>query len=132
MTAVRKQFVYFLLTGGFAAGVNFFSRIVLSHWMSFSAAIVVAYLFGMLTAFVLNRVFVFHDAANALHHQIFWFSVVNLVAVVQTLAVSLLLARLMFPRIGFHWHSDTVAHAVGVIVPVLTSFLGHRRFTFRS
>jgi putative flippase GtrA len=128
----RRQFILFVLTGGFAALVNFASRILFSHWMSFIAAIVLAYLCGMLTAFVLNRLVVFREAKNALHHQVFWFTIVNLAAVVQTLIVSLLLAEWVLPHIGLHWHPETVAHAIGVAVPVLTSFIGHRHLSFRS
>ena len=50
---LSRQFVLFLATGGFAALVNFGSRILLSHWLSFSWAVVLAYLAGMGTAFVL-------------------------------------------------------------------------------
>jgi hypothetical protein len=42
-----RQFAVFLLTGGLAALVNFGSRIVYSHWMGYSAAILVAYLTGI-------------------------------------------------------------------------------------
>ena len=28
--------------------------------------------------------------------------------------------------------TETVAHAIGVAVPVLTSFVGHKKLTFRS
>lgn len=128
----RKQFLYFVLTGGIAAAVNFGSRIVLNHWMSYATAITVAYLIGMLTAFVLNRLFVFKETTNPLHHQAFWFTVVNLAAVLQTLLVSLSLARLLFPAIHFQWHPDTVAHAFGVAFPVLTSYVGHKHLSFRN
>jgi putative flippase GtrA len=129
---MNRQFLYFLITGGLAACVNFFSRILLSFWFSYSTAIVIAYLFGMTTAFLLNKVFVFRKADNALHHQLFWFCVVNLAAVLQTLVVSLLLVELIFPSIGFHWHVETTAHAIGVAVPVVTSFFGHKKLSFRN
>jgi len=130
--ADRKQFLGFVVAGGVAAIVNVGSRIILNRWMPYSAAIVVAYTFGMLTAFTLNRLFVFRDTVNPLHHQAFWFTVVNLAAVAQTLVVSLLLARWLFPAIGFRWHIDTVAHACGVAAPLITSFIGHKRLTFRE
>lgn len=129
---MNRQFVYFILTGGVAACVNFFSRILLSAWLPYSSAIIVAYLFGMVTAFVLNKLLVFRDANNALHHQVFWFCIVNLAAVLQTLTVSLLLVDIAFPRLGFHWHPETVAHAIGVAVPVVTSFVGHKKLSFRT
>ena len=129
---MNRQFLHFLVAGGLAACVNFFSRIWLNIWMPYSVAIIAAYVLGMVTAFILNRLLVFRDAGNALRHQLLWFTVVNLAAVLQTLIVSLLLARVAFPWLGFHWHDETMAHAFGVVVPVLTSFIGHKKLTFRS
>ena len=129
---IPAQLVRFILAGGTAAAANFGSRILLSRWLSYEAAIVVAYLIGMLTAFVLNRAFVFAQVENTLRSQVSWFIAINLAAVLQTLLISLLLARVLFPAIGMEFHPETLAHAVGVAVPVITSYLGHRRFTFRS
>jgi len=124
--------VRFLLAGGFAAGVNFLSRILLGKWMPYVSSIVLAYLIGMATAFVMNRLFVFSNAKNALHSQIFWFAAVNLAAIVQTIAVSLFLANVVFPKIGLFWHPETVAHAFGVLVPVVTSYIGHKHLSFKG
>jgi len=129
---INRQFGLFLVAGGLAACVNFFSRMLLSHWLSYSVAIVMAYLLGMITAFVLNRLLVFRQVIHSMRHQVFWFTVVNLAAVLQTLAISLLLAEWLFPRIGFVWHPETVAHAFGVAVPVVTSFAGHKYLSFRG
>ncbi len=57
---------------------------------------------------------------------------VNLAEVLQTLLVSLLLTNIVFPHIGFAWHIETVAHAIGVTVPIATSFVGHKKLSFRS
>jgi len=129
---MNKQFVLFIVAGGIAACVNFFSRMLLSHWLAYSAAIVVAYVLGMITAFVLNRLLVFKQVSHSIRHQVFWFTMVNLAAVLQTLTISLLLAEWVFPRIGLVWHPETVAHAVGVAVPVVTSFVGHKYLSFKS
>jgi putative flippase GtrA len=128
----HRQFLLFLVIGGFAALVNVASRIAFSHWMTYSIAIVAAYLCGMITAFVLNRAIVFREASNALKHQLFWFTVINLLAVAQTLLVSLVLADYAFPYIHLDWHRETVAHAIGVAVPVLSSFFGHKYLSFKS
>jgi putative flippase GtrA len=127
-----RQFLLFLITGGLAALVNFFSRIAFSHWVDYTPAIILAYGCGMVTAFALNRLFVFRHSINRLHHQMLWFTVVNLFAVAQTILVSLLLAEYVFPRMGMTWRAETVAHAIGVLVPVATSFLGHKHLTFRT
>lgn len=126
-----SQFALFILVGGTAAAVNFGSRIVFSLWLGYTAAIALAYLLGMTTAFILNRLFVFRGTTTALHHQVMWFVVVNLLAVTQTLTISLLLAQWLLPAIGWTWQRELCAHAVGVAVPVVTSYIGHKKLSFR-
>jgi putative flippase GtrA len=125
------RFFKFLAVGGFSAAVNFFSRIAFSHYMRYSVAIVFAYLLGMVTAFVLNRLLVFRHTSNPLLVQASWFIVVNAIALLQTLGISLILVRWGLPWVGWNWQPELVAHAVGVTVPVVTSYFGHKRFSFR-
>lgn len=128
---ISRRFILFVLAGGTAAVVNFGSRIVLSTWMDYVPAITVAYCLGMATAFVLNKIFVFQaDGAARLHRQIGWFVAVNLAAVLQTIAISLLLVRVVLPAIGVHAHVETIAHAIGIAVPVVTSYFGHKYLSF--
>ena len=123
--------VRFLLAGGTAALINFCMRMLLSNYVHYAIAIVLAYFCGMATAFVLNRRFVFRDWTNRLHQQIAWFVTVNAVALLQTLAVSLLLADAVLPMLGITWHAEEIAHAAGILVPIFTSYLGHKKWTFR-
>ncbi|CTP82874.1 hypothetical protein A6R71_02155 [Xanthomonas translucens pv. arrhenatheri] len=127
-----RKFIKFLLAGGTAAAANFGSRILLGQVMPYTWSIVVAYLIGMLTAFVLNRMFVFEAASTGLRHQAIWFTLINIAAVLQTLACSLVLARWMFPAMGMRFHPETLAHAIGVAVPVFTSYFGHKALTFKE
>jgi putative flippase GtrA len=131
-TFVSKEFLMFLLTGGFAAVVNWGSRIVYNFWMPFSAAIGVAYITGMITAFILAKLFVFKTSTQSTGRSAFFFVLVNLVAALQTWAVSIGLAYYLFPRIGMTWHDRDLAHLVGVAVPVFTSYIGHKRLTFKE
>lgn len=126
-----RQFVAFLVTGGLAAAVNFGSRILYNQWMGFSAAIVLAYITGMVTAFVLARLFVFRNSQRALHHSALYFVLVNGVAVLQTWAISLLLADWLLPALGVRQYMHELAHAAGVVVPVFTSYLGHKHLSFK-
>ena len=132
MTASRlpARFIQFVAAGGVAAGVNFCSRIVLSKWLSFPVAIVLAYLLGLITAFLLNRYFVFADSTKHVHKQMAWFVAVNALAIVQTLLVSLLFADYILPHLGITWHAEEIAHAFGIVTPVFTSYLGHKKFSF--
>lgn len=131
-TFVSRDFLMFLLTGGFAAAVNWGSRIVYNIWMPYSAAIVVAYITGMITAFVLAKLFVFTKSTQSTARSVFFFTLVNLVAVLQTWAVSVGLAYYMFPRLGINWHTRDIAHLIGVAVPVFTSYLGHKKWSFKG
>jgi putative flippase GtrA len=125
------QFLKFLLAGGVAAAVNFGSRIVFNHWMPFSAAIVTAYIAGMITAFVLTKLFVFTQSERPTWQSALYFILVNLVAVLQTWAVSVALAYYVLPWLGVSWHPKEIAHLVGVVVPVFTSYIGHKKLTFK-
>ncbi len=126
-----RQFVLFLLTGGFAALVNFGSRIVFNRWMSFSWAVVLAYLTGMVTAFVLAKIFVFRDSRQAMHRSMAFFVLVNALAVLQTWAISVGLAYYLLPAMGVKTFVREIAHAVGVVVPVFSSYIGHKYWTFK-
>lgn len=127
-----QQFLLFLIAGGFAAAANISSRMLLGHWLPYITSIVVAYCLGMMTAFALNKWFVFGQADNRLRHQVLWFIAINLAAIVQTLVVSLLLAHWPLPALGVHFHNESITHAVGVLVPVVTSYVGHKRLSFAT
>lgn len=128
---MSRQFLVFLLTGGTAAVVNFGSRIAYSRWLDFSAAVILAYITGMITAFVLARLFVFKQSQQSVQRSVAFFILVNLVAVLQTWAISMGLAYYLLPSLGVSLFTREIAHAVGVVVPVFTSYIGHKRWTFR-
>lgn len=128
---LSKQFLTFLLTGGTAAAVNFGSRVIYNLWMSFSTAVILAYITGMITAFILSKLFVFPDSQQSVHKSAMFFVLVNLVAVLQTFLISMGLAYYVLPKLGVTTLVPEIAHAVGVVVPVFTSYLGHKQWSFR-
>ncbi len=128
---MSRQFLAFLITGGLAAAVNFGSRIFYNQWMDFSVAIILAYLTGMVTAFVLARSFVFTDGSQSVQRSATFFVLVNVVGFLQTGAISLLLAYYVLPWAGITRFVPEIAHAVGVAVPAFTSYLGHKRWSFK-
>jgi putative flippase GtrA len=127
-----RQFIKFLVAGGAAAIANFGSRIVLSYWLPYVPSIIIAFCIGLVLAFVLNRAFVFVDASNTLRNQAWWFTLVNLAALIQTLVISVALGKYALPALGIDTYAETIAHGIGVLVPVVTSYLGHKRLTFRK
>lgn len=121
----------FLAAGGLAAAANILSRIGFSQWVALPLAVALAYVVGMAVAFVLMRGHVFSRGQASMPRQIVTFALVNVAAVLQTLLVTLLLADAVLPWAGMRSHVDLTAHVVGVCVPIVTSFLGHKRWTFR-
>ena len=128
--AQRSQFAGFVVAGGIAAGANFLSRIALNQFLGYTASIVLAYVVGMVTAFLLNRHAVFAASGKSMRAEALWFTVVNVLAVAQTLVISLLLADFFLPQLGVAAFRKEIAHAIGIIVPVVTSYFGHRHLTF--
>ena len=128
--AGRWQLIAFIVSGGIAALVNICSRIVFNLVMPYEGAILVAYVCGMTVAYLLNRQFVFSASGRGITSEYMRFTLINLAAVAQVWIVSVGLARYVFPTIGFVWHDETVAHTIGVLVPVVTSYLGHRHYSF--
>jgi putative flippase GtrA len=122
-------FVRFLVAGGIAAAVNVGSRLLLSLVIPFEWSVVVAYVVGMTVAYILTRLFVFESTGQTAQEYA-RFALVNVVALMQVWLVSVGLADWVFPAIGFTWHAELVAHTIGVLSPVLTSYYGHKLFSF--
>jgi putative flippase GtrA len=126
------QFLRFLSTGGAAAIVNLLSRYELNKIMSFEAAVALAYLIGMITAYVLARRFVFQASGRSVASEFKRFTIVNVFSLALVWSISIGLAKYLFPVIGFVWHADDIAHFIGVAAPAVVSYFGHRAYTFAS
>jgi len=127
-----KQFLAFIITGGIAAVANFGSRFIFNEFTSFEMAVILAYLVGMVTAFVLAKLFVFKETQHSTSKSFLLFSIVNVVAVAQTYLISVGLFYYGFPWVGYTWYPDATAHAIGVMFPVFTSFIGHKYLSFKA
>lgn len=127
-----SEFIRFIITGGIAACVNVGVRIPFGWIMTYSASIIAAYLVGMTTAFLLARLFVFRPTYRSAAGEYLRFTMVNTVSLLQVWLVSMCLDKVIFPWWEMTWHSQTVAHAIGVASPVVTSYYGHKFFSFRE
>jgi putative flippase GtrA len=128
----QGKIVRFVLIGGFATCVNLAARAVLDLATSYEVAIVLAFPIALTTAFTLNRTFVFDGSTGDWKLQYWRFFLVNLATLAQILLVSVAFARFILPAIGFRWHAELVAHAIGLLSPIPTSYWAHKRFTFTS
>ena len=61
-----KRFMSFLIAGGLAALVNFGSRFLYDVFVTYTIAIILAYITGMVTAFYLNKLFVFQKSSKGI------------------------------------------------------------------
>lgn len=127
-----KKFLLFLGTSGLAAGVNFGSRFLYSQFVGFSSAVIFSFITGMITAFILAKRFVFRKTRHSIARSAIYFILVNAVALLQTLAISLFLAYKLLPTLGIHQFVNAISHLVGIAVPVFTSYIGHKRLSFRE
>jgi putative flippase GtrA len=128
----RREFLLFLITGGVAALVNVISRVGFSQLLRFELAVLLAYGVGMLTAYVLARKFVFLQSRTSVRRSFAAFALVNLFAVLQTWLVSVGLRNWLLPLLGIVVLRDLIAHGIGVVVPVLSSYFGHKHISFRQ
>jgi putative flippase GtrA len=128
---MQKQFFLYILVGSFSGVISFCFRVLVNRWVSFSIAIILAYLVGMITAFILAKLFIFKKSQQPLHRTIIIYSVINLLGLLQTLFITLGLAYYILPAMGINSHAREIAHFIGLVSPVYISYLGHKKFSFR-
>jgi len=126
-----KEFILFVVCSGISAVVNFFVRIILTVYIEYAIAIVLAYICGIIVSFTLNKIFVFNIRTGNIHKQLGKFIIINFSGVCITLFLSLLFRNVIFPFIGFTFYVNEFAHVIGLSFTAFTSFLGHKYFSFK-
>ena len=124
------EFARFIAIGGLAALVNLASRYLLDYIMPFEAAVVLAYMIGMVFAFFLFQKLIFGGSSGHRSRRVVRFVQVNLVGAGLAWAVSSLMARLLLPAIDWDFHPFEIAHFVGVAAPAISSYFLHKHYTF--
>jgi energy-coupling factor transport system substrate-specific component len=129
---LSNQFVLFLCSSGAALVLHWVARMLLSLVLPFSVAVVLAYGVGMVSAYLLQKRYVFTRSANSRSREIGLFLAVNLawLPVVWVLSLWLgdnVLAHLMDPGAA-----HAIGHGVAITTPVLVNFAFHKFLTFRE
>jgi putative flippase GtrA len=132
MRGELPRFARFVAVGGLAAALNIGARAALSLYMPFEWAVALAFPIALSFAFVANRSWVFTAGATDWRLAFWRFLLVNLAALAQVWLISVGLYRLIFPMVGFTWYPELVAHVVGVLSPVATSYYAHKHYSFKS
>ncbi len=125
------QFLRFLVAGGIAACFNFATGFMLEPYLSHNLDVVAGHLCGMVVAFFLFEQKVFGRADGSRLREVVIFCIVNGLAILQTIIVFILLKDYLFPAVDWLYYPDELARMIAIAVPVFTSFLGHKYFTFR-
>jgi putative flippase GtrA len=125
------QFSFFLISGAFASLLNWSSRFLFSQFFDFQTSIVLAFLVGLLSGFILMRLFVFKESQNSIQSQALRYFTINMLALAQTFTISILMLNILQMYIEGKAIAEAISHAMGIVVPVFTSYLGHKYFTFR-
>lgn len=125
------QFSFFLLSGALASILNWSSRFLFSQFFNFQTSIVLAFIVGLLSGFILMRLFVFKKSQNSIKFQVLGYLIINMLALAQTFAVSVLMLNVLLRFIEDKAISEAISHGMGIVVPVFTSYLGHKHFSFR-
>jgi putative flippase GtrA len=127
-----RHFAKFLFACAIAAGVNFGSRMLLGLVMGYVSSIIIAYILGIITAYMLCRATVFKSTKNSMRQEIFYFILVNVFAIIQTVVVSLALNDYVFKyMIHDVFLRKEISHFIGICFPAFTSFVGHKYLSFR-
>jgi putative flippase GtrA len=126
-----KQFLGFLAVGGLAALLHWLARLLLSVWLPFSWAVIMAYGIGMLVAFLLNSFFVFPKSKKTRRTQARDFVLVNL-SFLPLVWLTSVQVNNWLKTFGMIRHSEELAHAIAIPLPMLATFLIYKFFTFKE
>ncbi len=129
---MSSRFVRFLIAGGSSAVINLASRVLLNNFMSFEAAVIVAYLVGIVTAYTFSKIFVFEETGYGLATEFRRFFAVNMMSLAIVWVISVGLVVYVFPAITFRWHAELVAHFIGLSATSVVSYFAHKHYTFRA
>ena len=86
---------------------------------------------GLLFGYFLMRNYVFYLKKNFLFKQIIRFLIINFMALLQTLLITIALKYLLDFFLENIDLIELIAHIIGVSCPALTSYFAHKYFTFK-
>ena len=86
----------------------------------------------MVLAYYLAREFVFKKNKKSISSSFALFSLINLLAVSQTLLISLISREYLLEKMTNLQYINFISHTLGVVTPVFTSYLGHKYLSFKE
>lgn len=120
LSVAEFSFIKFLMSGGANTAITYFIYILLLNIFSYQESYTMAYVFGVVLAFVLGRFFVFNS-----HRGVRSFILFPLVYLVQYF-VSMVILWVWIERLNY---SDSVAPLVAILITVPITYV-LSRFVF--
>jgi putative flippase GtrA len=128
-----KQLSKYSVSGGFAAAVNFSSRILYNTIFGFNASLVLAYFSGLLVNYFLTSRYVFREGKSTNSSK--QFTIFVLVASAGLLVTYMsTIAALVVVNKAFQLETElakSLAHILGIGCGFLCNFMGHKTITFK-
>lgn len=126
------QVFRFLIAGTFAAFVNWVARIALSVFLPFEASILLAYIIGMSTGYVLYARYVYVDrqVRSDTWRSVGVFLIVNVLSAGLVLGLSIVFLSglsALFPT----FVAEALAHGFAMVIGAVANYIAHSRITFR-
>ena len=126
-----RQFLKFLIAGGFAAFANIVSRVIFSYFFSYEISIILSFIVGLFFGYLLMRNYVFSFRKNLFFTQIIRFFLINIIALLQTFLITIFFKYLLDFFLENIDIKELIAHTLGVSFPSLTSYFANKHFTFK-
>ncbi len=126
-----KQFIKFFTVGVSAALIHWLSRIILNLYFTFNISVLLAYFFGIGSAYVLNRIFVFPNSQKPIHEQIYKFLLINILFLPVVWFFSVFIYSL-FLNFSISFYPAAIAHGIAVSLPMLLTFILYKFFAFED
>src|SRR5262245_20408808 len=120
------QFARFLAVGGVALVCHWISRFAFNAVVSYGWAIVLAYLVGILVAFVLNKIYVFPYSQRSLNFEMSFFFLVNVAAFPVVWIVAYALGEWLLVDYLPRQVALALAHGFAITLPVFVNYALHK------
>ncbi len=124
-----KQFIKFFAVGLTAAIIHWISRIIINLYFSFNLSVLLAYFFGILSAYILNRIYVFPNSNKPMYEQIYKFLIINLSFLPIVWFCSIFIYSLLL-KISISFYPEAIAHGIAVSLPMLITFILYKFLAF--
>ncbi len=130
-----KQFKTFLVVGGTATVVAFFSRFLFRVFTSYEVSVALANVVGGVVSFILNKKYTFKSYEENITNQIIKFTLVGISAMFITTGIAYAFYQTFeFQKIIVltQIQNETISHAISIGLTAIYNFFAMKYFSFKK